>query len=212
MGNISDKLKAMKQVEYLLFSFFIGIIIGILTILGQGVLPEYWDSLANSGSVWLLPAFFTGSLGSSNLKSIISSILTLLGMVVGYYGYGMLIKHVPYSTAFISLWTVMALIGGAIIGLAGFYWRNDGHPMHKFGSSLIGGVFISEGLTTFIHFNDYSHMMNVGIVQIIFGLVLIYWLEKRDRISCYKALMPILILGITIYELLHSINFLLMIR
>ncbi|WP_258000490.1 DUF6518 family protein [Bacillus sp. Marseille-P3661] len=48
----------MNFLHRLLLSVIIGILVGILTVLGQGILPGSWNSLANSGTVWLIPAFF----------------------------------------------------------------------------------------------------------------------------------------------------------
>lgn len=77
-----------------LLPIVVGIIVGILTKLGQGILPGNWHSLANLGSVWLVPSFFVASLSYSKRTAMLSGILALLGMVLGYYGYAIVIKNV----------------------------------------------------------------------------------------------------------------------
>ncbi|HDR7963403.1 TPA: hypothetical protein QCY53_004734, partial [Bacillus wiedmannii] len=74
-----------------LIPIIVGIIVGILTKLGQGILPGHWNSLANLGSVWLVPSFFVASFSYSKRTAILSGILALLGMVLGYYGYAIVI-------------------------------------------------------------------------------------------------------------------------
>ncbi|TYR80500.1 hypothetical protein FZC66_08975 [Priestia megaterium] len=194
----------MKNRNNILLSAIVGLIVGILTVLGQGVLPGNWNSLANSGTVWLLPAFFMGALSSTKGKSAISAIITLLGMVTGYYAYAMLIQNVSHSLYYILVWTVAAVIGGSIFGIAGYLWGKDRGPLHKYGSALIGGVFITEGLHLFLNLSDYIHMWHTGVVQIIVGVSLVLALERsnKERIASLLALIPIIVLGVIGYAIL----------
>ncbi len=49
--------KSNMFLKIFLIPIIVGIIVGILTKLGQGILPGNWNSLANLGSVWLVPSF-----------------------------------------------------------------------------------------------------------------------------------------------------------
>lgn len=191
-----------------ILSVIIGIFIGILTVLGQGILPGSWNYLANSGTVWLLPSFFIGALGSTKIRAVRLSILSIFGMVAGYYGYSMLVQDVSHSIYYILVWFGTAVVGGIIFGLGGFLWKRENGFKHRFGSSLIGGVFITQGLDIFIHINDYRHMLDVGIVQIVIGLLLLLFLERtnKERISSLFWLLPVVILGIVGYQLLHLLT------
>ncbi|EPY7706024.1 DUF6518 family protein, partial [Bacillus paranthracis] len=84
-------------VRIFILPIIIGILVGILTKLGQGILPGNWHSLANLGSVWLVPSFFVASFSYSKRTAMLSGILALLGMVLGYYGYAIVIKNVAHS-------------------------------------------------------------------------------------------------------------------
>lgn len=77
----------MKSLMSMLLSAVIGIAAGILIVLGQEVLTGYWDSIANSRAVWLLPAFFIGAFGSTKVKSSVFSIITL---------------QIPYPSGFLT--------------------------------------------------------------------------------------------------------------
>lgn len=70
--------KQIKPWIHILLSIVIGIIVGVLTILGQGVLPVNWNWLVNSGTVWLIPPFFIAALAPTKLKAAISGVITLL--------------------------------------------------------------------------------------------------------------------------------------
>jgi len=187
-----------------LIPIIVGIIVGILTKLGQGILPGHWNSLANLGSVWLVPSFFVASFSYSKRTAILSGILALLGMVLGYYGYAIVITNVAHSIYFISVWIVCACIGGTIFGIAGFLWKDTTNPLHKFGSALISGVFVTDGLHILLNFEDYSHMLPVGYTEVIVGIILILILERSNanRISSFLMMVPITILGLIGYKLL----------
>jgi hypothetical protein len=204
MEQVLIIIKKIKYRENILFSLILGIAIGVITVLGQGVLPGNWNSIANSGAVWLLPTFFIGSLNSKKLKASLSGILALLGMVIGYYGYAMIVQQVAHSFYFILVWSVCGIIGGIIFGIAGFLWSRRG-PLHTLGSALIGGVFITEGLNILIHRNDYRHMITVGYVEIIFGILLVLILGRsiKERLLALSWLLLIVILGIIGYQVLR---------
>ncbi|ALQ68182.1 DUF6518 family protein [Bacillus thuringiensis] len=187
-----------------LIPIIVGIIVGILTKLGQGILPGHWHSLANLGSVWLVPSFFVASFSYSKRTAILSGILALLGMVLGYYGYAIIFKNVSHSIYFISVWITCAFIGGTIFGIAGFLWKDTTNPLHKLGSALIGGVFVTDGLHILLNFEDYSHMLPVGYTEVIVGIILILVLERSNanRISSFLMVIPIIILGLIGYKVL----------
>ncbi|WP_240040977.1 DUF6518 family protein [Paenibacillus ginsengarvi] len=203
-----SRLKTLNFRQYMLFSAGVGIVVGILTVLGQEVLPGNWGSLANSGTAWLIPAFFVGGLGPSKLKAAVASILTLCGMVTGYYGYAMTIQDVAHSVFYILVWAGAAILGGLIFGIAGFLWGQDQGSKHKYGSALIGGVFITEGLDLYLHIDDYGHMLPVGAVKITVGFILLLVLERsnKERVASLLALIPVIVLGLIGYQILHSIT------
>ena len=65
-------------------------------------------------------------------------------MVLGYYGYAIVIKNVSHSIYFISVWIVCACIGGTIFGIAGFLWKDTTNPPSSIrGSALLSGVFVT---------------------------------------------------------------------
>lgn len=208
MSNSVSWLRRLNFGEYILLSVVVGIIVGILTVLGQGVLPGNWNSLANSGTIWLIPAFFVGARGTTMSKASIASTLALLGMVTGYYGYSMVVQDVAHSLFFITLWVGVAIIGGVIFGFAGFLWGRDKSSKHKYGSALLGGVFITEGLNLFVHIDDYRHMLAVGIVQIIVGFILILVLEHstKERVTSLLAVFPVIVLGMIGYQMLYILT------
>ncbi|MGG2933166.1 DUF6518 family protein [Bacillus pacificus] len=204
MDRTLEITKLNMFVRIFILPIIVGILVGILTKLGQGILPGHWNSLANLGSVWLVPSFFLASFSYSKRTAILSGILALLGMVLGYYGYAIIFKNVSHSIYFISVWITCAFIGGTIFGIAGFLWKDTTNPLHKLGSALIGGVFVTDGLHILLNFEDYNHMLPVGYTEVIVGIILILVLERSNanRISSFLMMIPITILGLIGYKLL----------
>ncbi|MGG0290768.1 DUF6518 family protein [Bacillus pacificus] len=204
MDRTLEITKLNMFIRIFILPIIVGILVGILTKLGQGILPGHWNSLANLGSVWLVPSFFVASFSYSKRTAILSGILALLGMVLGYYGYAIIFKNVSHSIYFISVWITCAFIGGAIFGIAGFLWKDTTNPLHKLGSALIGGVFVTDGLHILLNFEDYNHMLPVGYTEVIVGIILILVLERSNanRISSFLMMVPITILGLIGYKLL----------
>ncbi|MEG7815471.1 DUF6518 family protein [Bacillus paranthracis] len=204
MDRTLEITKLNMFVRIFILPIIVGILVGVLTKLGQGILPGHWNSLANLVSVWLVPSFFVASFSYSKRTAILSGILALLGMVLGYYGYAIIFKNVSHSIYFISVWITCAFIGGTIFGIAGFLWKDTTNPLHKLGSALIGGVFVTDGLHILLNFEDYNHMLPVGYTEVIVGIILILVLERSNanRISSFLMMVPITILGLIGYKLL----------
>ncbi len=186
----------------------IGLTIGILTVFGQQVLPGQWNSLANSVSVWLTPAFFAAAPGSSKTRAAMAGIFALLGMVAGYYVYAMFVQGVAHSAYYMLVWSGAAVAGGIVFGIAGCLWKNGGGRSRACGSAIIGGAFVAEGLHLFMNFADYSHMTDVGTAQVAIGFVLALGLERslKARGAALIAMLPVVSLGLIGYQILDSLT------
>ncbi|WP_241395612.1 DUF6518 family protein [Clostridium beijerinckii] len=201
-------MKINIYLHYLL-SLLLGTIIGILTIFGQGQLKGNWNSLANLGTVWLVPAFFISSIANKKRSSITSCSLCLIGEVMGYYYFHSLLNKYNFSVDYFTLiWLGCAIAGGIIFGLAGYLWYHKDEKFHELGSALLSGVFLTDGLNMFIHIDDYRHMITVAIAEIVFGLLLIIILEKNmhERLRCCIFLIPVTILGLIGYTILYYLT------
>ncbi|WP_219834104.1 DUF6518 family protein [Paenibacillus sp. R14(2021)] len=186
---------------YLIVSAIAGLLVGIATVLGQGLLPGNWNSLANSGAVWLVPAFFLGGIGTSKTRAAAGGVISLIGMVAGYYGYARFVQHMPHSLYFVIVWLVAAVVGGVIFGLGGYLWGR------KYGSALLGGVFVTEGLNIFLH-EGYDHMHGFGAAELVIGIALVLVIERSNwaRFISLAAMVPVVVLGLLGYGLLASIT------
>ena len=63
----------------------VGLVTGVLTQLGQGLLPGGTSQVANAISPWLLVTFLVGAVMTSRMGAVAAGIATLAFALVGYY-------------------------------------------------------------------------------------------------------------------------------
>lgn len=199
----------MKAKNYTI-ALFIGVAIGILTALGQKFLPDSVNNFANSGAVWLVPAFLVSYIGKYDCPaSVLSSVITLLGCVIGYYGFEPVMNgHAFYLNRWMLVWVVMSFVAGAIFGM-GAYLSNNSEKLWKyFGMNLLPAVFITESLSKLIHFQEYAHLLTSMVLSIVIGIVLYFVINGRQ---CLKgknllSLAVLAALGTGMFELLYVMS------
>jgi hypothetical protein len=160
-----------------------GLATGVLTQVGQGVLPDGWSQAANAISPWLLVGFLVGSTMPDTRRAAIAGIGVLVLALVGYdlailvrYGYG------P-SLGPRVLWGTGALVGGLVFGCAGRWWRAGSHRQRALALGLLVAVFVAEGIYNAVILSNPA----VGAGFAIVG--------SGDRIWAYLAAIPALCLG-----------------
>ncbi|MDE6500852.1 MAG: hypothetical protein K2L10_02035 [Ruminococcus sp.] len=175
----------MKVTKDYILSIITGLIVGVLTLFGQKYLSTNFNFLANSGAVWLIPAFLISYFKKENkLHSVVITIICLFGCVYGYYISEAVLNH--HSFTFdrdILLWTIVAVIAGTVFGFGAYMANQDNSKMKYFGMNLLPAVFTSEGLDNVIHIKDYSHMIPAVIMKIIIGFTLYLLINKKDIIK-----------------------------
>lgn len=128
-----------------LVAVVVGMVIGALTLVGQRFMPGQWNTLVNSGAIWLVPVFFVGSRMRSLPWAAAAGVATLLATLAGYYVPSTL-AGTPHSAYFVALWVGVALIAGPLFGVAGCAWRSDRRMHRVLGVAMLGGVIATEGL------------------------------------------------------------------
>ena len=123
----------------------VGILTGLATLAGQGFMPGQWNTLVNSGAIWLVPVFLVGSRMPSRAWAAVAGTGTLLATVAAYYGAAAL-TGAPISLRNVMFWAAVALVAGPLFGLAGQGRRDDRRALRVAGVALLGGVLVAEGL------------------------------------------------------------------
>lgn len=192
-----------------IFALFLGLLIGILTVIGQKYLPGSLNSLANSGAIWLIPAFFMALTAEKKISAILLCTETLLVCVISYYWIESIVNHhaFVFGDYYFYLWLICAVIAGIIFGLGAYFYRQKS-AHYYWGASLLPAVFLAEGLSELIHLTWYMHMIPAVIGRIIVGLAL-YFIIYKNTFYQRKSLMSFSVLsalGLAGFEILFRLT------
>ena len=120
--------------------------IGILTQVGQSVLPDGWSQAANAISPWLFVAFLVGSRMPDHWWAAAAGVATLVLAMVGYYAMTELRYGIGGGTNSLIFWGVGAIVGGPVFGIAGLSWRVGRLRERASAIGLVAAVAIAEGV------------------------------------------------------------------
>lgn len=170
-----------------------GLATGVLTQVGQSVLPGGWSQAANSISPWLLVAFLVGAAMTDLRRAAIAGMAALVLALAGYdamilirYGYGPGIGPTIF-------WGVAAFAGGPVFGAAGRAWRTGPHLWRAVALGLLAAVGIGEGIYCAVALSWPAVGAGFGIAGLAMPLVL--GRSRDDRIGAYVAAVPAMGLG-----------------
>jgi hypothetical protein len=94
----------------------------------QKCLPGSLNSLANSGAIWLIPAFFMAS-AAKKLPAIILCAETLIICVISYYWVESIFNQhtFVFGGFYFYFWLICTVIAGIIFGLGAYFHRQKIH-------------------------------------------------------------------------------------
>jgi hypothetical protein len=171
----------------------VGLATGVLTQLGQSVLPDGWSQVANAISPWLFVAFLVGSLMPDRAWAAAGGIATLLLAMVGYYAMTELRYGIGGGTSSLILWGLGAIVGGPVFGIAGHTWRVGPDRPRGIAIGLVAAVAIAEGIYNAVTLSSPA----VGAGFIVAGLLapVVLGRSRDARLWGYAAMLPALALG-----------------
>ena len=182
-----------------------GLVTGVVTQIGQGILPEALAPIANTISPWLLVAFLLGSTMPDRRWAAAAGVVALLLAVVGYYGMIQLRFGYGGGTGSLVFWTIGSLVGGVVYGIAGREWRAGPSRFRAAAIGLMAAVFIAEGLYLS---RIRPELVTPGIGYIVVGVAMPVLLGRSwpDRARGYVATLPALLLGALGYVVFLALN------
>jgi Family of unknown function (DUF6518) len=155
----------------------IGAAIGVATSFAQAWLSMPWDALANSASPWLAGGFAAGALQSRRGGAVAAGLSACVLEVLGYYATS-IARGFPASHAYIIFWTVCALAGGPLFGLAGWAWRHAAGRARVIGAAFLPGTFIAEGIGAYLLRLHYPWG---AVLYLAIGAVLLFVVGRSAR-------------------------------
>jgi hypothetical protein len=155
----------------------LGLVVGAVTSILQKYLDLPWHSLVNSASPWLMAAFAVGSMQRRPREGAGAGLVVTVLELVGYY----VTAHVrgyPVSHSILVFWVVCAVIGGPILGIAGWAWRRDTTGRGAVGAAVLPAAFIGEGLVSYGWYLGYT---SSAALFVAIGIVCVAVLGARPR-------------------------------
>ncbi|NEA33387.1 DUF6518 family protein [Streptomyces sp. SID13031] len=214
-----------RVVRAVVVALVVGLGLGFLTQHLQAHLPGNWNTLANSGAVWVIFAFMvTAGLRLPAGWSALLGFLTLMSALTGYYVSARFIDDVTSSASTMAVWLVAAIVGGPVFGVAGSWWEAGG-AVGSTGSwwstggesqrsetrlwhvsrpvvavALVSAVLLAEGIYLLWHVDNKHTSGRVEVVFAIFAPISLSH-TTRDRLTGFLLLLPLALLGIAFYGL-----------
>jgi hypothetical protein len=174
-----------------------GLSVGVVTEIGQGLLPDGFSQIANSISPWLLVAFLLGSRMPDRRWAAAAGFGALVFALIGYYAMTQLRFGYGGSTGSLVLWSIAATVGGPVFGLAGWTWRVEDGWRRAAAIGLLAAVAIAEGCYLILILPEAAVGAGFVVVGLCAPLVLGRTVGERGR--AYVAVVPALALGVVGY-------------
>lgn len=216
-----------RVVRAVLVALVVGLGLGFLTQYLQGHLSGNWNTLANSGAVWVIVAFMvTAAFVLPTGWSATLGFLTLVGALAGYYVSARFIEDVTSSSSTMLVWLFAAIVGGPVFGVAGSWWRAGGEVGSTGGwwstgvesnrsetrlwhvsrpvvaVALLSAVLLAEGIYLLWHVENRHASGRLEVIAAIFAPISLSW-STRDRVTGLLLLAPLAVIGIAFYGLLN---------
>ena len=194
----------------LVSAVLVGLALGVVTQIGQSLLPEGVGQLANSISPWLSVAFLLGAQQSNPRRAVVAGFLTLAMALVGYYALVLIRFGYTGGGSSLVLWTTGAIAGGLVFGPAGWFWRWGSFRSRTIAIALLGSAWVAEGAYLALVLS----MPGPALVYVLIGLAVPLLLGRtlRGRLFAWAAMLPAVALGgvgfvafLTLYDLLAGV-------
>ena len=148
-----------------------GLLVGGLTSIGQGTLPEYLGPMSNSAGSWSLAAFGLAATSRNSRFAALLGASALLAMVLGYAlvseqrGY-------PSGLRLVVFWGAAAVVVGPALGVAAAWVRGNDSTKVALAAGLVGGILIGEGVYGLTVIGDTTPIA-YWAGQVLIGVVII---------------------------------------
>lgn len=200
----------LKIIKDYFICILLGVSVGMITLIGQKHLPINFNFLANSGAIWLIPAYAVSYKSKKDkIQSISLCVICLLCSVLGYYTFESICNHHSLEIDFfVLIWIVCAFIGGIIFGMGAYFANHNNNWLKFFSLNLLPAVFLAEGINKIIHISGYRHMIPAVIMVVVIGMALYFAINQKSSFKKYNliSILVITLLGLFGYELLHRIT------
>jgi hypothetical protein len=172
-----------------------GFALGVMTQIGQSILPDPLRPVANSISPWLAVAFGVGSIARRQAPAGLAAFVSLAFALVGYYAMVWIRFGYGASNSALVLWGLAAVAGGLVFGPAGWFWRNGRGWWSAVPIGLLAAAFVADAV--YIYSIVQPEEKPAAVLFVLVGALVPALLGRttRERADGYIAVLPALALA-----------------
>ena len=194
------------MIRELAIAAFLGVVLGLFSLIGDGARLTVVVGLANAASPWLVTAFAAGAVARHARRGALAGALALAIAVVVYYA-GLLTGGVaPADVGITTLaWIGVAAIAGPAFGAAGGAWRERREPIAV---GVLAGGLLAEAAYRFIMLEAWDGIdlartsMQVAIANLAGAVLAPVLLLRPDRWPiAYGVTMAVAPIGLALVAL-----------
>ncbi|QJU55154.1 DUF6518 family protein [Herbiconiux sp. KACC 21604] len=144
--SIARHRRALQIAAGLAACVVLGLVLGGLTSVGQTLLPSGVTSFANSTGGWTMLAFAAVWLTRLRpLPAAFGGVLVYLALVEGYALVSAW-RGFFYADPFSTIWTVIAVVAGPVIGIAASWVRSESPTRRMLAVAPLSAALLGEGV------------------------------------------------------------------
>jgi hypothetical protein len=134
--------------------------------------------------------------------------LTLVGtLLLALLGYQLAatVAAVGVSVPGLLIWSVTALVGGPLSGLAGRHWRAGTGRARALAIAILGAAFVAEGVYTL---GSIERLAGAGWTEVAVGLGLCLLLarDRLERVTAILLLVPLSLAGYLAFVVISRLS------
>lgn len=175
-----------------LLAVVLGVGAGVAVAVVPGFVEDRWALWTNIWGTWVLVPAVVGAVAGRQVPGVVAAVVAELAMIVGYD----LATPGPVSAGDLAFRVVCAVLGGALFGLAGAWWRSARGWRQLAGTALVPLVLVGEGMLRAVLLPDQGL---TGTGSALLGVVLALVLTRgpRQRWALVGLLAGIVVMAVT---------------
>lgn len=164
------------------------LLLGGLTSLGQGYLPAWLSSFSNSAGGWTVLAFLLVWL--SRARPLLGAVLGAAAFVGLNEGYGLVSgwRGFFYAAPFTSMWTVIGLVFGPVLGVSASLVRHGRPLWQALAVTPPCAVLLAEGTWALLTITDTTSPV-YWTAEIVLAVLTVAFLLGRTRLRLRQNLL-----------------------
>lgn len=168
-----------------------GLMVGVLTALGQRQLHGLLEPFVNSASAWLVLPFLLGALMRTPQGGGAAGFVAAMLQLVGYYVTARL-RGFPESAQLIAFWTACGVVGGPLFGIAAHLEWHGRQWGRGVGLGALAATFFAEGVWTYI---EQQHRWGLGGIWVGVAIGLALLIPRGRALRWLALLLPLSLAG-----------------